>query len=212
MKFASLCILNYERPEFFSKSFESLVENTTYLHERIVHDDSSTALPPLNVNAVSKLILSHGGNRGIGYSFRACADIAEGDYIYKLDADLEYKPLWLEQTTYILNTYEDVGAVGLFNYQHYNPTDERFLIEEEREHCYIVTDFVGSAFGIRRKTYEAYRQDVHDDGFQLELKKYGFKLAIPKTDVAVNFGFGMEKSVYLHTKEYKKEPLLFGHL
>lgn len=189
-----------------AKSLDSLTQSTTMPYELIVNDDGSTQevkdmlFGLLQQGKLSKLSLQNGENRGIKHaSLRAC-DQAEGDYIYKLDTDLIYKPNWLETTNSILDKNDDVGAVGLFNYRNYAPDDERFDILEERDDCFIVNDFVSSGIGMRRETYLEYRPSFQADGWQLEIA-INCKIAIPKQDVATNIGFGIGPSTYVIEKD-----------
>lgn len=216
MKFASLCILAYERPQFLVRSFESLVKNTTYPHERIVNNDGSGdglvqnyLENQLDLGELSFLISNGGFNMGVGKSLTNCIGISEGDYIFKLDADLEYLPNWLEITSSILENNPDVGCCGLFNYKNYDPNDDRFEILEEREDCYIVSDFVNSGYGFKRHIWEDFGYMLGDDGWQQFVKSKEYKLAIPKQDVVLNFGFGANKSVYLNTPTKSEFPRLF---
>jgi len=203
MDFASLCLLSFERPDFLIKSFESLKRNTRFPYELIVNDDgsfnqhvSSYLTEQFFSKQISWLILNGGKNMGIGKSFRNCIGVSSGQYIFKLDADLEYFDGWLKTVTDILRNNVDVGACGLFNYQVYDPSDNRFGILEEREDCYIVEDFVNSGYGFKREIFDLYGHNLQDDGWQVYIKQQGYKLAIPKVNVVHNFGFG-KNSIYV---------------
>jgi glycosyltransferase involved in cell wall biosynthesis len=229
MKTASLCVLAFERPEFLKRSINSLISNTSYPHERIINNDGSTDsevatfLNTLQQSGVlSYLVTNCGQNMGVGKAFRNCIGVSSGDYIFKLDADLEYQPKWLETIISILDNNPDVGCCGLFNYRNYDPNDDRFVILEERDDCYIVSDFVNSGYGFRREIYDNFGVALGDDGWQQYVKgrwsgKAEYKLAIPKSDVAINFGFGANKSIYVReengeVKVHGKsdEPKIFG--
>lgn len=218
MKFASLCVLSFERPDFTRKSIESLKRNTSYPHELIVNDDASADVYAIgyvrglfNTKRLSHLILNAGSNMGVGKSFRNCIGVSSGEFIFKLDADLEYLPGWLTTVTNILENNPDVACCGLFNYRHYDRNDTRFEIIEEREDCFIVTDFVNSGYGFKREIFEKYGHTLGDDGWQQYVKDQGHLLAIPKVDVVYNFGFG-KNSVYVKdgkVREVSKDPLIF---
>jgi len=220
MKFASLCVLSFQRPDFNKRSLSSLRRSTRFPHELIVNDDGSTiADTPLNLidnwkaHDISHLILNGGKNMGVGKSLRNCIGVSSGDYIFKLDADLEYMPGWLETAIGILENNPDVGCVGLFNYRNYDPNDKRFEIIEEKPDCFIVTDFVNSGYGFKREIFEEFGDELGDDGWQQYVQTKGYKLAIPKTDVTVNFGFG-KNSVYVQDGKVTGKsptPLLFGN-
>ena len=217
MKYASLCILSYERPDFFYKSFKSLILNTTFPHERIIHDDGSKDFRMEEyireqLRNVSYALLNKGQNRGIAKAMRSCIGVSSGEFIFKLDADLEYFPNWLEAIVSIIKNNGDVGACGLFNYRNYDPRDTRFEILEERKDCFIVTDFVNSGYGFKKGIFEQFGEAMGDDGWQQYIKSKGYKLAIPKKDVVYNFGFGANKSIYVKDGKvavFHKEPRIF---
>lgn len=221
MKFASLCVLSFQRPDFNDKSLDSLKRNTHFPHELIVNDDGSKVLGTVgalmkrwNRGDISHLILNGGGNMGVGKSLRNCIGVSSGKYIFKLDADLEYQEGWLRKAVSILDKNKDVACIGLFNYRNYDVYDERFEIIEERDDCFIVSDFVNSGYGFKREIYEKYGDELGDDGWQQHVKSKGFKLAIPKQDVVVNFGFG-KNSVYVQdgkVTEKSKFPKLLGQV
>lgn len=218
-KFASLCLLSYKRPERLRECILSLQENTDYPYELIVNCDGDD--DPLNVDwltdlhragAISKLIITGGQNRGVGRSLANCIGVAEGDYIFKVDTDLTFKPRWLSVAIEILDEYPEVGGVSLFNYQNYDPKDSRFKILEMCPTHHIVNDFVSSIYGFRRSSLTMGGWD-QDDGFHQNLKR----LAITKKDYVVNHGFGVTKSTYVSGTEdhpYKTpthdKPLLFA--
>jgi glycosyltransferase involved in cell wall biosynthesis len=218
-RFSSLCILSYERPDFLKRSIESLKRNTRARHEIIVNDDGSENQNVLNYIAdlqlesrISYAIYNSGKNMGVGKALRNCIGVSSGDYIFKLDADLEYTHRWLEKAVSILNNHNDVGCVGLFDYLHYDPKDKRFKHIEERNDCFIVEDFVNSGYGFKRSIYEKYGKELGDDGWQQYVKSQGYKLAIPKGDLVINFGFGEGKSVYVQNGQAipsSKSPRIF---
>lgn len=175
----------------------------------------------LNRGEISKLILISGNNRGVGRSFQNCLGVAEGDYIFKIDTDLVFKPNWLSKALLVLDNNPEVGAVSLFDYNYYDPNDDRFKPEtcrlEERPDCYIVKDFVSSIYGFRKEdAYGWFPHAMPDDGFHTKLQEQKGKLAITKENLVTNNGFGVYKSVYVSGTEenpYKTptydEPLIF---
>jgi len=219
IRFASLCVLAFERPEFLVKSLESLWENTKYPFELIINDDASSGWDVRNLlidnfsqGKFSHLILNDGKNMGVGRAFRNCIGVSNGDYIFKLDADLKYSHGWLKTTVDIIEKNEDAGCVGLFDYRNYDPQDTRFQKEEERDNCFVVTDFVNSGYGFKRELWDKFGSTMGDDGWQVFVKSQGYKSLIPKEDVVVNFGFG-KKSVFVNpdgtTREKSELPKIF---
>lgn len=210
-EFASLCVLAFKRPEMLQQALDGIIASVDYPSEIIVNVDgeenpytmtSQIGNAYYRDRKLSKLILNNGLNRGVGRSLQNCLGVAEGEYIFKIDADLIFKAGWLSTAINILKTNSDVATVSLFNYRNYDPNDNRFNILEERENCYIVDDFVSSVFGTKTSTLKKYLADhtpLPDDGIHQGL---GGKLAITKDDLVINQGFGLEKSVYLNYQKH----------
>ncbi len=203
MKYASVCVLSYQRLEFLKKMMGSLLTvDSGYNYELLIHDDGSddeirAYLSNLaRENKISYLIQNCGKNRGIGEAVRNCFKIASGDYLIKVDADLGYKTGWLKEMVSILDN-KSVGCASLFNYRHYAPDDERFNIIGEKNNFYIVDDFVSSIYGVKRNIYEQYKDKLDTDGWHQYIKSQGYDLAISKEDYVINFGFGLGNSIYV---------------
>lgn len=180
---------------------DSIKKTLDYPCEIIVNLDSADIETHMvleesfNKGDISKLILNNGNNRGVGRSFENCLGLAEGNYIFKIDADLIFKPHWLSTAIKILDDNADIGGISLFDYIHYNPEETRFNHLEEREDCIIVDDFVSSIYGFRWYSWEEMSPylPMADDGFHKQLGK----IAITKQDYVTNQGFGLGKSVYV---------------
>lgn len=181
----------------------------------------------LKEKKISYLVLNAGENRGVGRSFQNCLGLAEGDYIFKIDTDLTFQPGWLSTTVKALDDNPDIGAISLFDYNHYDPNDDRFKPEnchlETRDEIVVVKDFVSSIYGFRRSdlnkavnpklVYNITDINIPDDGMH---QQFG-SMAITKKDFVKNQGFGVYKSVYISGTEeapYKtptfNEPLIFA--
>lgn len=218
-KLVSICLLAYERPEYLGKTLRNLAK-TSYPHELIVHNDGSSNILVKNVidafaDRISFVIDNLGKNMGVGWALRHCIGVSHGEYIVKYDADLECETNWLDAGVSIMEKNSDVIAVGFFNYRNYAPNDNRFNILEEREDCYIVDDFVNSAYLARSEDFKNDITKIEDDGFHQYLKsKHNKKLAITKRDYVANFGFGLGKSVYMTPDGQKavtySEPKVLG--
>ncbi len=223
MKFASLCVLSYQRPEFLKRTLESLINTPAgYPYELIVHDDGSDQevkeyLYELQRSGkISWLIINNGKNMGIGKSIQNCLRMASGDYLFKIDTDLEFEPNWLWEAVKILDNSTMIGCVSLFNYRNYNADDDRFNIIEERDGYNIVDDFVSSIYGFRRDVWKTWGDDLGADGWHQHLKKISYELAITRHDMVHNFGFGADKSIYVVKKDggykargFSKLPRIF---
>ena len=226
-KFASICILSYQRLDFLKRKLESLFStNAGAKYELIISDDGSDLEVKqyleelLNQGKISYLILNGGKNRGIGEAIRRCFKISSGDYLFKLDTDIEFKEGWLKEAINILDS-NYIGCVSLLNYNNYDAQDERFKIESEINKkgfkFNTVSDFISCLYGVRRGVYETYKEQLGTDGWHQHIKSQGFKLAISNTDMITNFGFGLETSIYLDTDKDGKiitrkthdEPLIF---
>jgi len=229
MKFASLCVLSYCRLESLRRSLESLIQFAEYPFELIIHDDGGDVrvldylLYLRRESRISYLILNAGRNMGVGHAFNACVNLAHGDYIFKLDQDLLYKPGWLKKSIQILDIPE-VGAMGLFHYAH-DPVDSRKMLINSYPDFQDHQDFVGSAVGFRRDVMSTFgRWDNFSDAFaedyvwKMKVKEGGLKLALPHQDLAENFGFGYGPSTVVAKNEagelvpskFSKEPLIFN--
>jgi GT2 family glycosyltransferase len=216
--YVTLAVLSYHRPELLKRSLQTLRVNTQNVpHELIVVDDGSRdqCWPILFQEArsgnLSTLIINAGDNMGVGEGIFRAWEMAQGRYLGKLDADLEYKPFWLSRGISVLEENPEIGMVGFFDYRHYDKNDERFNVLEQSAHKTdgggewwfgIVDDFVGSAFLMRRSDYllfgpidrgsAAFAEDVM---LKRKLQEHGFKLAITIPDTIINVGFGQLSEV-----------------
>lgn len=196
----SLCLLSYKRPDMLIDCINSIHNTADMPFELIVNSDGETDVEEISFDffqdkKISKFILSNGNNRGVGRSFQNCLGLCEGDYIFKIDADLIFQPKWMSTAVKILENNSDIATVSLFDYNHYKD-EGRFKIIEERPDCNIVNDFVSSIYCFRKHQFP-YKlfQEVPDDGVHTNIAKYN-KLAITKTDFVTNRGFGIN-SVYV---------------
>lgn len=227
-KFVSLCVLSYRRPELLRACVNSIHETADTPYELIINLDgsdtvNSQSLYGMHVNErISKLLLNNGKNRGVGRAFENCLGVAEGDYIVKLDADLTFEPKWLSRAVKILDTNEDVGVVGLFDYNKWDPNDERFnpennVIKTMKMWDYeyqIVKDFVSSAYIFRTRNWylSALKAgEIPDDGFHQEFGTMALYHCVDNT------AFGVGKSTYVSgTMDHPTKtvthphPLVFG--
>lgn len=212
---ASIIVLAYERPEFLHKTMESLLSVPSgYPMEIIVHNDGSKDPEVFNYlvhlaaeKKISMFINNCGDNQGIEKAVKRGIACSNGDYIFKLDTDLEFTEGWLEKAVKLLEKKE-IGAVGLVDYRRYDPKDERFWDVVEKDDYLEVKDFVSSAYGFRREVFNKLGYLMSHDGWHLDLSKLGYNLAIK--DVVNNFGFG--KSIYVGTDgkavKMDNEPLI----
>jgi len=213
--FASLIVLSYNRQKYIERSLQSLWRNTTRTYQLIVCDDASShetvdyLVSLATRGALSTLLLNVGHNMGIGTAFNRGAAIAQGEIMIKLDADLDYKPGWLETVETILNSNPKVGCLGMFKYHHQpcNFPDE--VIGDGGDH-WVVKDFVGSAIAFRRDIWQVFgpwRQDEHhfseDVTFKQAVQAHGYTLALTKDDVVENFGFGEQHSSLIRVIDWE---------
>lgn len=234
--YVSLVLLTYLRPDYTQKSISSLLsaKNKTP-YELIVCDDGSRdanwtmLLQAARAKNLSSVFINAGQNMGVGTNMQRGFQASQGKYVCKLDADLIYKDGWLDSGVAILEKFPDVGVVGFFDYRNYTPDDDRFMPTGELRIDnnlvgHTVTDFVGSAFMIRRDDYLQYGVmgvEWHGGGMatipdttklrwrgfetgsaafaeDIEWKKrmesLGYKLAITYPDTMENIGFGLGRS------------------
>lgn len=218
---ASLCIIAYKRAEMLDECIQSLHDNTEYPFELIVNVDGNSGYHVDKVidkyrvrSLISKAILVNGGNRGVGHSFTNCVKLSEGEYIFKIDTDILFNKGWLSECIKLLHN-PSISAVSPFNYNNYDPDDNRFQILHSIDGGYIVNDFVSSIYGFRKVHWK--NREIPDDGFHQTLRTEFGSLAITKKDFVVNQGFGLEKSVYVVNTEKGPakamtydEPLIFN--
>lgn len=196
MKFASLCILSFQRLDFTKIMLPSLLETLDAKAEVIVHDNGSDnevkdyLLSLLKERKISWLILNGGDSMSIGKAIQNCLRVASGDYLFKIDNDLKFKKGWLSKSIKILEENKNIGCLSHFNYRHYDPNDNRFNIIKEEKDYNIVDDFVSSIYGFRRELWDKYGKELGTDGWHQFVKSQGYNLAITKEDMVENFGFG----------------------
>lgn len=220
-RFASLCLLSYNRPQFVQEAVISAVENAGFDLEMIVHDDGSneeTVDVLLELRAqgfISTLMLNAPGhNEGQGVALNRMFNAAKGDPIVKLDHDLVFEPGWLRRCVELLDAnYRDdnvgqsplIGALGLFKY-HTEPVKWEDMYIAAHSDGGIVweehQDFVGSAMAIPRLAWEEFGPFeerspafAEDAIFKHAIRdRQGWCNALFTDDLAVNNGFGVGPS------------------
>lgn len=224
MKFASCCLLSYERPELVRDAITSCVLNAGFPLELIVHDDGSNE-ETLNVllelrqaGLISTLMLNAPGhNEGQGIALNRMFNAAKGDPIVKLDQDLIFEPDWLARSVALLDAVEQekwrgqalgppmIGALGLFKYHH-----EPCHWQKEKLRTWVNggiewekhKDFVGSAMVIPRLAWEEFGPFeerspafAEDAVFKFAIRDSdGWCNALFPDDLAENVGFGLGPS------------------
>jgi len=196
---ASLCILAYKRSQWLRECVKSIHATADLPFELIINNDDDIeseieTIKLFNEGYVSKIICNRGGNRGVGRSFTNCLAISEGQYVFKIDSDLTFRPKWLSTCINILKN-PSVSAVSPFNYNNYDPDDKRFRINHKVDIFDIVNDFVSSIYGFRKSLWRG--EDIPDDGYHQYLQKTYGSLVITKEDLIYNRGFGEGKTVYV---------------
>jgi len=230
---ASLLVLSYHRQSYLQRSLESLWVNTTAPYELIVLDDGSHdgtedyILSLVKEKKISTALLNVGWNRGIGTAVNRGVDLARGDILFKLDADLLYFPGWLEESCRLLRTFPQIGCLGLFRYHHPPCKHEDEFIKTHEGGFDEVKDFVGSAVGFRREIYEKFGPWTEEGWMFSEDCKYkqavqagGYMLVLPQHDLVENVGFGEQHSSLIKTIDWEggkhtynvpnTSPLIFG--
>lgn len=209
MNYASLCVLSYNRPEWFFNSIHSLLHNSDEKYELIIHDDGSTDsvlktyIRNLEDQNIGPTIITNksGWNQGQGVALNRMFHMASGDYIFKLDADLEYEPNWLSKAVTLMERNEEIGLLGLLHYYH-DPVDSKQTIVADRGEWSEHTHILGSGFCVRRETWEELGPfEEHSDAFaedwtfQQKVHKFSkWKVALPKIDLVKNNAMGIGNS------------------
>jgi len=206
-KFASLVVLSFNRKESLQRSLESLFRCTRAPYELIVMDDSSDQETQdylyelVREKKVSTALFNCGHNMGLGVQVNRGFQIARGDFLLKLDADLDYSPGWLSHVMWLLRAWENIGCLGLFKYWHppVNFPDKLIAEHFAKEPCFCeVQDFVGSTICMRREIYDEFGPWSENVGhtfsedivFKEAVQAGGYMMALPDIDLVVNFGFG----------------------
>lgn len=234
--YASLVLLTYKRPDFTDRTLTSLKAAKNHTpYELIVVDDGSRdgnwpmLLSALREREISSLVVNAGENMGVGVGINRGFMLGRGKYLVKLDADLLFKPGWLDAGAELLEAREDIATVGFFDYLNYVPGDTRFnhlepIMVNGVQKGWIVDDYVGSAFMLRRRDYLKFGvenvryndwEDAHpqltgeprfvgfeegsaafaeDVAWKRKMTDLGFKHAITAPDYIHNFGFGVGNS------------------
>ena len=232
MNHASLCVLSFNRQETMQRSLETLFVNTRYPYELIILDDGSNDVTQeylfsvVKEHAAATVLFNTDRNLGIGIAVNRGFEIARGDYLFKLDADLLYKPGWLTECVRLLETYKKIGCLGLFKYWHKPRIFSENIVNTYSDY-YETVDFVASAIGMRREIYEQFghwHETEHSFGedkqFKMAVQAGGFHLALPIDDLAENVGFGEHLTSLIKVIDWKdgkhvyhrpyKVPLIFG--
>lgn len=230
-EFASLCVLSYERPTYLNNSLDSLQDRPAYPYELIIHDDGS------NNQTVRDLIIGEsdekatvilnpkGHNQGQGVALNRMFNMAKGDPIIKLDADLQYYHGWLSATIRLLRENPSIGLLGLLHYYH-DPVDSRKTVIDRHDEWSSHTHILGSAFAMRRACWEELGPfEEHSDAFAEDYdmqcrvtESNNWVCALPKESLVENLGMGLGKSVVVvegknghpEVAKFHKSPYIIG--
>lgn len=229
-RFATCCILSYERPEFLEEMLGTMVAHAAYPMEVIVHDDGSTNTHTrqwlhelVGIGAISTLIENPPGhNQGQGIALNRMFGMAKGDYIIKLDQDLLFKPNWLARAVEILDRnadeadrnsdipheFPEIGLLGLFKYEH-EPVDYRKTLQEDFGFWEKHTHICGSGFVMTRRAWEEFgpfeeRSAAFAEDYDMQCRvsdRRGWACGLPPEDLVANQGFGLGPSTVVVQKE-----------
>ena len=216
---ASLVVLSFNRQKYLQASLESLWATPAgSSYELIICDDGSDEATQayifelVKAKKVSAALFNVHHNMGIGIAVNRGFQIARGSFLFKLDADLEYKSGWLREALWLLEANYRIGCLGLFKYWHEPCHFDKRLIQTlsasvggETHGYHEVEDFVGSAVCMRREVYEKFGpwREVapgevghfsEDIVFKKAVQAGGFCMALPLDDLVTNVGFGEQHS------------------
>lgn len=148
-KFASVLITAYNRKELLQASIESLRECTFYPYELIVHDDGSNAptsdfLHELHLRGWISTLISNAPrhNRGQALAADRCYQVAQGEYVVKLEGDEQYSPGWLTKAVKAMELFPEIAMLSLQQFCH---AYDRFT-ENERVGYHIWDELELAAF------------------------------------------------------------------
>lgn len=124
-KFVSILITTFNRVELLQASIESLRANTYYPYELVIHDDGSNQpttdflVEILRRGWLSSLILNppkH--NRGQALAADRCYQMAQGDYVVKMESDEQYTPGWLTKAVRAMQVFPEIAMLSLQQFYH----------------------------------------------------------------------------------------------
>lgn len=231
MKFASLCLLSYDRPQFLYDCIKTIHETAGHPFELILHDDGSQVE---NIGGLFEHLLGEGivstvirnapgHNEGVGVAMKRMFDLASGDPIIKLDQDLVFtKQGWLAETVETLRrnkrewetTFSDpdpgfrpIGALGAFKYSA-EPVNHEEMFIADHGYYHEVQDFVGSFIAVPRWVYETqgpFEQRsaafAEDVAFKKKCQEHNLCMALPPEDFCHNVGFGPGPSTVVYAED-----------
>lgn len=123
--YVSVAVLAYGRLEQLHTCLKSIWLNTRYPYELIVNDDGSSPevheylLRGLHDEKISSLVLAPPGhNMGVGVATNRGFQIAHGNYLVKLDSDMQVKAGWLEDAVEAFTAFPELAWWGFARYPH----------------------------------------------------------------------------------------------
>jgi len=224
----SLIVSTWNRPALLKQFFESLEEHAHYPCEIIVHDDGSGLVTTsylsqlLRDGRISTLILNpENHNRGHGTAVNRAANMAEGEYIVKLNGDEVFADNWLETAVNTMEAYPEVVLLHLAHYLHSQHWPERvedlpwdiepYTIHRETRNgipIRVVWVGPGCAFMIRKKTWieQGPWLNGYDPHFTEDME-YRLRLA-PMMRLLSEGSHSPPKDLNAHWEQYKDTPWL----
>ena len=175
--FASIIITTFNRMELLQASLKSLQECTYYPYELVIHDDGSDdrtvnfLMALQREGRISTLILNppkH--NRGQALAADRCYQVAQGEYVVKMEGDEQYTPGWLTKAIKAMRAFPEVRILSLQQFWHthdrhtsteyvtYPMWDELELASIEREGIKVSVCWCspGGQFVVTQETYDRF--------------------------------------------------------
>jgi len=163
--YVSVVVLSYGRMEQLHNCLKSIWLNTKYPYELIINDDGSQPeiqeylFSKLQEGKLSSLVLAPPGhNMGVGVSTNRGFQLAHGNLLVKLDADMQVEAGWLEDAVRAFNAFPELAWWGFARYPHgtVEATRKTFIKEVTREGLAIQVHMktLSGAFMVRRDTWE----------------------------------------------------------
>lgn len=152
--FVSICVPNFNRPEYIEPMINSIFKNADLPFELIIHDDASFdgAREKLIENSynISTLILNNGKNVGLAESINRCVEVASSNYIIFINSDMVFNRSFLKDVVNVLNK-PYVGFIGLMDYS--NNLNE-FIENNGTKFSFKAGIGSGCAFAFRKDVWE----------------------------------------------------------
>lgn len=161
------------KEEYLRQAIESILNQTFEDFEFIILNDGSTNenIPKVILSYKDKRIkfINNSNNHGLISSLNQCLDVAQGEYIAKMDSDDISLPKRLEKQVEYLDTHPEVGLVGA-GLRYFDKADRTIILEENvslldllKECCTTICMFRNSI--VQRNNLRFRKEYIHAEDY-----------------------------------------------